>query len=67
MVTVYYYESFDMSAGDMKRSQRRATKDAIEKRGHSPMLDTAVEVDERELDENGFVKAPESAKPPKGK
>jgi hypothetical protein len=54
-VTVYYFESFDIIKGEMVRSRRPATLEAIAMIDNAVVLkETAQEVDTSLLDGNGF-------------
>ena len=57
-VTVYYYTFFNLVTG---RKLRRgpATLLAIERAGGQPLMETAQEVDDSELDAEGFVRRKE--------
>ena len=55
--TVYYFTFFDRDKGETVRSRRPGTLDAIAKTrmaSVNPLIRTAREVDESELDKNGF-------------
>ena len=58
--TVYYYTFFDTDTGETVRPRRPGTLEAIEN-AHladaKPLMGTALEVDESELDEEGFYPA----------
>jgi hypothetical protein len=68
-VTVYNFEVYDN--GEMKRASRAATRTAIEcdlSTGYKILEETAQEVDESKLDDNGFYPRSEnlySDQPPK--
>ena len=55
--TVYYFTFFDRDKGETVRPRRPGTLDAIAKTrmaSVNPLISTAREVDESELDKNGF-------------
>jgi hypothetical protein len=68
-VKVYYFRQFSIQTGKTERSLRPATREAITGiRGASILEETAQEVDESELDGNGFYTRSEnlySDQPPK--
>ena len=54
---VYYFTFFDMDKGETVRPRRPGTLEAIGNTGIAsvkPLMSTALEVDESELDDNGF-------------
>lgn len=56
-VLVYYFVFFDKAKGENVRPRRPGTLAAIAstRRAHAkPLLNTALEVDESELDDEGF-------------
>jgi hypothetical protein len=54
-VTVYDFEAFDIVEGEMVRSQRPATLEAIARIQKANLLEeTAQEVDASQVDGNGF-------------
>ena len=56
-VTVYYFTFFDMDTGETVRVRRPGTLEAIRDTGMEsakPLMATAQEVDEAELDDHGF-------------
>jgi hypothetical protein len=56
-VLVYYFTFFDKAKGKNVRPRRPGTLEAIAstRRAHvKPLLNTALEVDESELDDEGF-------------
>ena len=55
--TVYYFIFFDTDKGESVRPRRPGTLEAIGNTGiesAKPLMRTALEVDESELDDNGF-------------
>jgi hypothetical protein len=56
MVTVCYFEQYDISTDEIVRSKRPATLAAIKWARGEPIQSTAFAIDERELDGNGFRK-----------
>lgn len=55
-VTVMYYDSYFSEENDTVRSKRPATLDTIEHLKATPILETARQVDDTWLDENGLLK-----------
>lgn len=54
---VYYFKDWPAGGNDYQRSQRAATLDALKHIPSAvPLMDTEFEVDESELDGDGFVK-----------
>ena len=53
---VYYFRRFHIVRGEMEYSQRPATLEAIARSRGEPLMSTALEIDEAELDSNGFRK-----------
>jgi hypothetical protein len=58
MVTVYEFKYFDVTAGRFIQAPRPATLEAIRKARGEAIAETALEIDEAELDDDGFVKRP---------
>ena len=56
-VTVYFFEKYDITAGQVVRSKRPATLDVITSLDAQALMPTAIEIDESELDEDGFRKS----------
>lgn len=56
MITVYYFEKYDIGTNKTLRSDRRATREAITRVRGTLIESTALEIDERELDGDGFQK-----------
>ncbi len=54
-VTVYFFKKHDVVTDESNVSRRRATLETITKWRGEAILDTALEVDETELDFEGFV------------
>ena len=55
--TVYYFTFFDKDTGETVRPRRPGTLEAIGNTGMesvNPLMRTALEVEESELDEHGF-------------
>jgi hypothetical protein len=55
--TVYYFTFFDRDKGETVRPRRPGTLEAIGNTGIesvNPLMSTALEVEESELDEHGF-------------
>jgi hypothetical protein len=52
--TVYFFEKFDAITGRNVRSERPAILETITRVNGQPIMETALEVDEAELDGNGF-------------
>jgi len=55
-ITVYFFECYDINTDMFVRSQRPATLDAITKVCGQAIMETALEIDEAELDDEGFRK-----------
>jgi hypothetical protein len=55
-ITVMYYDSYSSEENDAIRSKRPATLDAIEGLKATPIPETAQQVDDIWLDENGLLK-----------
>ncbi len=55
-VTVYFFEGYDIINDKFIRSQRPATLDTITKVCGQAIMETALEIDEAELDDEGFRK-----------
>ena len=55
-VTVYFFKGWDDTERKNVRSKRPATLDAIAGVHGQAIMDTALEIDEDELDDNGFRK-----------
>jgi len=53
-VKVYYFIKYDQAAGENRRSQRPATREAIERAGGVIVVESEKEVPTSELDGNGF-------------
>ena len=56
MVTVYYFEKYQILTDEIVRSKRPATLEAISRSRGQALMSTALEIDEAELDRNGFRK-----------
>ncbi len=56
-VTVYYFTRYDITVGEMVRSQRPATLETIVLCEGTLLEETAQHVDVSELDDNGFHNA----------
>lgn len=54
-VTVYYFTAFDTQSGERKRSERRASTDAIKAAKGTPIAETALEVDISQIGPDGFL------------
>lgn len=56
-VTVYYFTDYDVSADQVVRSKRPATRTAIERMGarYQIIEESAIEVTASDLDESGFL------------
>lgn len=57
--TVYYYKACYIKTGEEVLSKRMATLETIKRMGPprcEPLMDTVKEVDESEIDENGYYK-----------
>lgn len=66
-ITVYYFTKGDITAGQTIRSQHLATLAKISKLGGEPIKETATEINESDLDGNGFYIPPLSKKNPDSK
>ena len=55
-VKVYYFKAWDGYEWNDVRSPRQATLEAIATAEGKAMMETAIEIDESELDGNGFRK-----------
>jgi len=55
-VTVYFFEKYNITEDKNIRSKRPATLDAITRVCGQAIMDTALEIDEAELDDEGFRK-----------
>ena len=55
-ITVYFFEKWDNKEGKNIRSKRHATLDAIAVARGRAIIETALEIDEAELDDEGFRK-----------
>ncbi|MDQ3185350.1 MAG: hypothetical protein M3Q16_02590 [Pseudomonadota bacterium] len=55
-ITVMYYDSYSSEENDAVRSKGPATLNAIEYLKATPILETAQQVDDAWLDENGLLK-----------
>jgi len=55
-VTVYYFKKWDDSTHQNLRSKHPGTLEAIKRAEGTELMETALEVDEAELDDNGFWK-----------
>jgi hypothetical protein len=53
-VTVYFFECFDIIKGQNIRSERPGTLEAITRSNGRPIMETALEIDEAEVDGNGL-------------
>ncbi len=53
-VTVYFFRKFDVIGGEYRVSNRRATLEAIERARGEPIMDSAIQIGDGELDEEGF-------------
>jgi hypothetical protein len=56
MVTVYFFEKYDIVTDKTVRSKRPATREAISKVCGIPIESTGLEVNEADLDGDGFRK-----------
>ncbi len=56
-VTVYYFKIYDINTTEILRQPRPATRDAIVSLGCTPIEETAQEVDDSQLDGNGFLRS----------
>lgn len=52
--TVYCFDFYPPGSGELVHSPRAATLDRIERMDGIPLTDTGLEVDEDEVDANGF-------------
>ncbi len=52
-VMVYWFKAWSVDAGEDLLSKSMATKDEIERRSGTPILESALEVDESQLDQFG--------------
>ena len=55
-ITVYFFEKWDNKEGKNIRSKRHATLDAIAVARGRAIIESALQVDKSELDDNGFRK-----------
>jgi hypothetical protein len=55
MVEVYYFTKYDVTTDQKTRSKRPATLEAIDRVGGEALPLTVIEVDESQLDADGFV------------
>jgi hypothetical protein len=55
-VSVYYFRTYDITVGEYVQSERPATLHAIRRSRGEPIRETAVQIDESELDDEGFRK-----------
>jgi hypothetical protein len=55
-VTVYFFEKYDIATDNTVRSKRPATLDTINKVHGQAIDETALEIDETDLDGDGFRK-----------
>lgn len=55
MVQVYYFTKYDITTDQKTRSRRPATLETITRVDGEPLLLTGVEVDESQLDAEGFL------------
>ena len=53
--TVYCFDFYEPATGRLVHSPRAATIDRIERMDGVPLRDTGLEVDEDEVDANGFL------------
>ena len=53
-VTVYFFEKYDIKTDQSVRSKRPATLEAITRVDGQAIMATALEIEETELDGNGF-------------
>lgn len=58
-VTMYFFEKFAVVEGVNIRSSHPGTLEAIARAKGEPLMDTGFEIDEAELDGNGFQKTVE--------
>ncbi len=61
MVTVYYFEKYDITIDQTLRSKRPATREAIDRVFGRPIESTAMEIDESDIDGHGFRKQESAA------
>lgn len=55
-INVYYFTGYDIMSDTTLRSKRPATLEAINRSRGQALMDTAQEVDEAALDDDGFLK-----------
>ena len=55
-VIVYYFKGYVIDQDKVTRSKRMATLDWIEKRGFTPIKETARKIDDSALDSNGLYR-----------
>jgi len=58
-VTVYYFKGYVIDTDKVTRSKRMATLDWIEKRGFTPLKETAKIIEDSALDSNGLYREPQ--------
>lgn len=56
--TVYCFYTYDCGSGRMVHSARAAILDTIERLDGVPLKETALEVDEENVDRHGFLNGP---------
>jgi hypothetical protein len=56
-VTVYSFEAYNHQIGATDEAKSMATLEAIKSVKGTPLMDTALDVEESEVDGNGFRKA----------
>lgn len=54
-ITVYFYKKHDVTTDKSNMSQRRATLETIARCRCEAIMETALEVDETRLDDEGFL------------
>jgi hypothetical protein len=55
-VTVYHFKTYNHDTGQQETSQRPATLRAIKQARGTPIPETALVVDKRDLDPDGFYR-----------
>jgi hypothetical protein len=53
-VTVYFFSMYDIRSDENVRSKRPATLEAIKQIGGRALTETAIEISDSELDDDGF-------------
>jgi hypothetical protein len=58
-ITVYYFKGYVIDTDKVTRSRRMATLEWIEKRGFTPINETARMIEDSALDSNGLYREAE--------